>query len=155
MINEKLPVLLLLHTLNSKLTSPVAFMGLTRGSQTLPSMRFPWTCLLGGLITTQTAGPPLRISWFSSSGEFASWPAAREWWCCRSEDHTLRTSGLHTSEYARQRLAGFCPFQNYRGAQTCAQAVFLMALWKMIQRHGFKQRSNFLPHCLCSESNLV
>lgn len=67
MIN-KLPVLLLLHTLNSELTSPVAFRGLTSGSQTLPSMRFPWTCLLGGLITTQTAGPPLRISWFSSSG---------------------------------------------------------------------------------------
>lgn len=43
-------------------------MDLTSGSQTLPSMRFPWTCLLGGLITTQTARPPLRISWFSSSG---------------------------------------------------------------------------------------
>ena len=62
MINKKLPVLLLFHTLNSELTSPVAFTGLTSGSQTLPSMRFPWTCLLGGLITTQTAGPPLRIS---------------------------------------------------------------------------------------------
>ena len=36
-------------------------MGFTSGSQTLPSMRFPWNCLLGGLITTQTAGPHLTF----------------------------------------------------------------------------------------------
>lgn len=48
---------------------------------------------------------------------------ARRCQCCWPRDHTLRTADLYTSGYARQRLAGFCHFQNYCGAQTSTKAV--------------------------------
>lgn len=102
------------------------------------------------LWTTQTAGP----CWFSRSGngwcKFASLTSAQV-------VPMLQIQGPHFVNLWSTCQTGtgwLYPFPNYRGAKTSTKALFLMALWKMIQRHGFKQRSNFLPHCLCSESNL-
>lgn len=118
----------------------------------LPELDLP-----GALLTAQSAGSHLGASWFSRSGMgceslFNQFPSDAS---AASLGTALWEPVVYTNGRASQGLAGFCLFQNYRGAQTSTKALFLMAFWKMIQRHGFKQRSNFLPHCLCSESNLV